>query len=61
MCSHISTTAFDIDKVAERSLVVKWIKDCKEVMQMHRVLDQERKKIDILPEENFPLQSDMLG
>lgn len=47
---------FDIDVVAKRSLTIEWIKDCKSVMEMRVCLDKGRKSIEIMQEENFPLQ-----
>lgn len=52
---------FDVDTVAQRSLIVSWIKDAPSVLACHRALEQGRKTVPIRDEENTPLHSDMVG
>lgn len=53
--------AFDVDVVASRSKIVGWIRTATSVRDSHKALDEGRKQLQILPEENFPLHADMVG
>ena len=48
--------AFDVDKVAERSWIVDWIKEGDTVTDMHYLLSQGRSKVKIRDIQNFPPQ-----
>jgi len=57
--------AFDVEKVAERSLICHWVKDCDSVPEMNTALDAGRRKLKeedkIRDEENLPSHTSMRG
>jgi hypothetical protein len=53
--------AFDVEKVAERSLMVDWIKDCQNPIEAMMQIYIERDKHGKRPIENLPRHEDMRG
>jgi hypothetical protein len=49
--------AFDIDKVAARSQVVRWLQDANTSMENMRLFARGREAVTIRPVEEFPLQA----
>jgi hypothetical protein len=53
--------AFDVDKVAERSMIAEWIRDCDEFFECHGALGEGRRALgeNVRDVENLPRHEDM--
>lgn len=51
--------AFDVDKVAERSLIVEWIHDQESVLECYAAMVQARRRMSLRQVENLPSHEHM--
>lgn len=55
--------AFDVDRVAERSLMVRWLRECATVLDCHLAVERGRRDLGdrLRPVEELPLHSEWRG
>ena len=50
---------FDVDIVAKRSILSKWIKDCETVQDCYKQMQKGRAALKVRPVENLPTHEQM--